>query len=86
MIERDTGGLAFPCGTSEQTEEIGPGTSARRKINKPMHVGMTLRDYFAAQCFAVASGLNKYGCADGHLGVARNAYAMADAMLKARQS
>lgn len=47
--------------------------------------GMTLRDYFAAA--AMNAGLNHYGLSNGNEGAeARNAYRMADAMLKERES
>ena len=64
------GGPAYPCGKSDQT-------------------GMSLRDYFAAQ--AMAAWLTTYGehqhpVVSGTADViARTAYEMADAMLKARE-
>lgn len=49
------------------------------------HCGMTLRDYLAAQCMPETSSMAKW--ADHTLKtMAENAYAMADAMLKAREA
>mgnify|MGYP001765215435 CR=1 FL=1 len=56
----------------------------------PTHTGMTLRDYFAAKALpaVIAAVPNGTGLGVSHpkntLGVARVAYALADAMLKAR--
>lgn len=69
------GGPAFPCDVFDGKKHI---TSA----------GMDLRDYFAAK--AMAGWIATYGdkahpATTGHAEtVATNAYAMADAMLKAR--
>jgi hypothetical protein len=58
-------------------------------ITYPAHVGMTLRDYFAAKAM---QGLiaSPRGTPDGSDATdeyyAKNAYIMADAMLKARQA
>lgn len=43
-------------------------------------LGMTLRDYFAAAYLA-----NKWAVANSHQFTAQTAYALADAMLKARE-
>ena len=48
------------------------------------HNGMDLRDYFAAEAFKSASLLWPAGHPKGWEGIAMNAYAAADAMLKAR--
>jgi len=70
----ETGGPAFPC---------HPG------IENPLYDGMTLRDYFAAQ---VAVGtMSDYWNGDRMKAptfndIAQDAYALADAMLKARQA
>ena len=68
-----TGGPAFPRAAS-QTQAGGTHHG---------YVGMTLRDYFAAQALAgfCASSVRDNGCRDE----ARFAYAMADAMLAARE-
>ncbi len=52
---------------------------------KADHCGMTLRDYLAAQCMPETASGGKWD--DYTLRtMAENAYAMADAMLKARES
>ena len=77
MIE--TGGPAFPC-----HPEIIPQ-------NDRDFAGMTLRDYFAARamtaCYAeYCAHANVQGYEeDWKMGVALDSYAMADAMLKARE-
>jgi hypothetical protein len=66
----NTGGPAFPTGTGGNT---------------PYSNGMTLRDYFAAkamQGMLAYSYLHPLSMEDG---CARDAYDMADAMLKARE-
>ena len=74
MIE--TGGPAFP-------------TNYRHSANDP---GMDLRDYFAAKampsCYAeYCAHANAQGYSeDWKMGVALDSYAMADAMLKAREA
>ena len=67
----NTGGPAFPTGTGGNT---------------PYSNGMTLRDYFAAkamQGMLAYAYLHPLAMEDG---CARDAYAMADAMLKAREA
>ena len=67
---KDNGGRAFPL----------PGSSER-------HPGMTLRDYFAAKAMAMLMQewpINIFDN-DAQDEVAKNCYAMADAMLKARE-
>lgn len=50
------------------------------------HMGMTIRDYFAAKAMQVDYELAKnYSDPDWRYGVALDAYKMADAMLKARK-
>jgi hypothetical protein len=70
MIDRD-GGPAFPCEKNhEALDERVP------------HLGMTLRDYFAAKALA-----NLYTHDSGNPGkVAEWAYHIADAMLAERES
>ena len=75
MSEINTGGPAFP---TENEGQSGPSTWR--------YEGMTLRDYFAGQAM---EGYNKcirdYGWGeDILLEHAKQAYAIADAMLKAR--
>ena len=65
-------GPAFPF---EEVEEIDGEWMSRK------HLGMSLRDYFAAQCYQVTLGH------DGHedfIGAARDAYHRADAMMHER--
>ena len=51
------------------------------------HMGITIRDYFAAKAMQVDYELAKnYSDPDWRYGVALDAYKMADAMLKARKS
>lgn len=72
----NTGGAAFPVPAQDMQS-----------------TGMTLRDYFAAKamqsCYAEfmrGIAAEEYGCPpDWQIGVAIDAYAMADAMLKARE-
>jgi len=77
MSNKNTGGPAFPSGLKEtDTDNV-----------ESIHVGMTLRDYFAAkamqgllaQSLGTALGSPVEAAAD-------YAYAMADAMLKEREA
>jgi hypothetical protein len=78
MMERETGGPAFPVGDVVERDEKG-------HLHGPVisSVGMTLLDYFAAKAMPAL-------LADGHLAkygygaVAENAYLMANQMLAAR--
>jgi hypothetical protein len=71
MNNTNTGGSAFPV-----IFEWGNGDW----VNEP---GMTLRDYFAANAM---QGDVSAGAHDGEFpAIAKRAYAMADAMLKARE-
>ena len=77
----ETGGPAFPA------PELGA-----QDFGQPWaYPGMTLRDYFAAKampaCYAeYCTHANIQGFDEGwKMGVALDAYAMADAMLKARE-
>lgn len=79
MSKINDGGPAFPC--EEQYEMRGDG-GVLLKFRKV--TGMTLRDYFAA---AALTGLLKdgyYRGTDDAPGTAEDAYAIADAMLLAR--
>jgi hypothetical protein len=71
---KDAGGPAFPDGSHNQW-------------GNPINSGMTLRDYFAAKAMQTllqtnngAVGVNRY-----EHRIAETAYAVADAMLKARE-
>lgn len=78
MSKINDGGPAFPL------QSIGPEFS-------PGYAGMSLRDYFAAQVLPAAyseycKSAEKIGFVEEwRVGVAFDAYAMADAMLKARE-
>jgi hypothetical protein len=69
-MNADTSGPAFPCRDDALT-----------------YAGMTLRDYFAAKAMGAMLTANPPKDYDGPFSdYAEDAYAMADAMLKARQS
>ena len=69
MISINTGGPAFPVTPTDRGGQCAP-----------TEVGMTLRDYFAAESLA---GLMVVGGSYEDLAI--SAYRMADAMLKARE-
>lgn len=78
MSTRDNGGRAFPFAATDTS-------------NLPMQSqGMTLRDYFAAKALPALFAVSANASALGHHGwqdeIAADAYELADAMLKARQS
>jgi hypothetical protein len=75
----ETGGPAFPC--AEWLDTIDPSA-----VNPMHHQGMTLRDYFAASF--ITSGVVFKNLSSGSTTdqVAAQAYALADAMLKARRA
>lgn len=76
MSNKDTGGQAFPC------YERGGAGAGPLDLTDP---GMPLRDYFAAKAM---QGLLAQSCGSAMgsdpIHGAQYAYAMADAMLKAR--
>ena len=74
-----TGGPAFPC--AEWLDTLDPSA-----VNPMHHQGMTLRDYFAASF--ITSGVVFKNLSSGSTTdqVAAQAYALADAMLKARKA
>jgi hypothetical protein len=74
MSDTNTGGPAFP--TNEQRFPDG-------EMNQEATYGMTLRDYFAAK--AMQSVIAR-GDDTNRPGMAEWSYAMADAMLKAREA
>ena len=71
MSNTNTGGPAFP---TQQWERDGDGNVAHFQIE-----GMTLRDYFAAKAMQALVQGNYFDV------TAKQAYEMADAMLKARE-
>jgi hypothetical protein len=79
MSNTNTGGPAFPY-----EERNGEGNPVRD------YFGMTLRDYFAAKAmqsaylhFSADADVAKHWTTEG---IAESAYAMADAMLEAREA
>jgi hypothetical protein len=77
MSNTNTGGQAFPSGL------IDPSTP--EDAVQPLHNGMTLRDYLAGQ--ALASVNLGIGVTDDFYSrTAKHCYALADAMLKAREA
>jgi hypothetical protein len=78
MNDKNTGGSAFPFVDYDSHGDI-----------MDIHSGMTLRDYFAAkamQGLIAASGDAEGTVNYGDAAVAKCAYSMADAMLKARDA
>lgn len=70
----DTGGPAFPCGL--QSGHL-----------QPLHKGMTLRDYFAAKAMQGAIANEGLSFSKKWLEqCSADSYAVADAMLKARNT
>ena len=83
MSDTNTGGPAFP----EVRIISGDNYNAPTKV---YYGGMTLRDYFAAKAMQALMTSDKYG---GIVGInnyehnrAKDAYKVADAMLKAREA
>ena len=72
MSDKPTGGPAFP--SKQRIMRSGYATQEFEPVN-----GMTLRDYFAAK--AMQSLIQKYSHESD---VSRNAYLLADAMLRAK--
>ena len=71
-------------------EDGGPAFAQAFAMSPKLDQGMSLRDYFAAKAMPAiyadyVSSANQHGyCEDWRIGVAIDAYEMADAMLKAR--
>ena len=94
MSKIEDGGPAFPAGAVRKSRPAhDPGADFRvTDITDPKNGGMTLRDYFAAKvmpsCYAeYCAYANAQGYSeDWKMGVALASYAMADAMLKAREA
>ena len=63
------------------TDTSGPAFPCHPGVENSIYDGMTLRDYFAAKAM---QGILFEGLDESE--TAKNAYAMADAMLKARQA
>ena len=66
-------------------EPAFPSTNQGPTTAPEIYYGITIRDYFAAKAMQVDYELAKnYSDPDWRIGVALDAYKMADAMLKAR--
>lgn len=65
---------------NEQIKDGGPAFPSHGSMGEVTHAGMTLRDYFAAKAM---SDLQRDGWNDAK--VSECAYALADAMLAARE-
>ena len=82
MSDINTGGPAFPCLEAAMT---GISSDGEERWETEPHGGMTLRDYFAAKAMAaILAGRNMDKNGFLHCDVAEDAYAYADAILKAR--
>ena len=71
MSDKNTGGRAFPAPTTKPLENYYPG--------------MTLRDYFAGQAL-VSTNLGIGVAEEFYSRTAEHCYALADALLKARDA
>jgi hypothetical protein len=83
---RNAGGPAFPGKVEEVGIRYMNGSYTTHMVDKP---GMSLRDYFAARAVPAIVSLagNDLANVDGMPAIiARDAYRVADAMLKARES
>lgn len=78
MSKQNTGGTAFPSGL------IDPTTP--EDAIYPIHVGMTLRDYFAAKAMQAYCSDPSYRKDCDQAETAAAAYEMADAMIAARNN
>ena len=89
MSEQQDGGPAFPVSTNSKHSDVRGPYGHQDSTQTWQFPGMTLRDYFAAQVLPVAAvGAFRSGedflRGDHYEDAASNAYALADAMLKAR--
>jgi hypothetical protein len=96
MNERNDGGPAFPCATDQVL--CSPNAAGPAKIQVVMRGGMSLRDFFAAKAMQVLLDIvakskdyanlpsgAPIGEMMGVKDVTEDAYAVADAMLRARE-
>lgn len=78
-MSKDTGGPAFPI--------QGHSTRNGQSFQLVMADGMSLRDYFAAKALQGHLSEGGWNCDQSHFDdVARGAYRLADAMIKARNN
>ena len=84
MSNTNTGGPAFPC---DEIHDQHPWDESGIYRHQKAEQGMTLRDYFAAKAMqsAFSEGVFTFTLED-YRRLAKVAYAMADAMLKARET
>jgi hypothetical protein len=73
-MSKDTGGPAFPFSYDDKPKGV-----------KHIYSGMTLRDYFAAKAIQGLFASGNLQATDTDEALARDAYIVADAMLKARE-
>ena len=78
MTTKHTGGHAFP--TQSWEYDVGD------RVLQYQEPGMSLRDYFAAKAMqGILPTITEFPDEHWRVGVAMDAYAMADAMLEARE-
>lgn len=86
MSEKNTGGPAFGQVVELRCVRVDP-TGAEQWEPALAQGGMTLRDYFAAKAMqALLPTVTEFPDEHWRVGVALDAYQMADAMLKAREA
>ena len=84
MEKKQDGGPAFPASTRPMQDEYGYGH--QDGLSTWQYGGMTLRDYFAANAMqGMLANQHQYRANDEHM-FARDAYVVADAMLRAREA
>ena len=76
----DCGGPAFPADEWDQDDSVSQGCI----VLTEKHLGMTLRDYFAANAINGMCSTPTWPRADDSPELAKRAYALADAMLAER--
>ena len=82
---KDNGGSAFPDFPIYELEyEIDEEGGVYSITHDQQSLGMSLRDYFAAQAMQAEMSKWKDGHEDGYEGIAELCYCMADAMIRAR--
>jgi hypothetical protein len=81
MGTKNTGGPAFPV----KIKVTRTGNTTTYHSTEQQHEGMTLRDYFAARAMQGIIGTQPYPDGIVTAGIAGDAYAIADAMLKTRE-
>jgi hypothetical protein len=81
------GGPAFPQTNEERYLDPQHGVIRPKDIYGDASSGMSLRDYFAAQCFSVLIVYEEgsTGSVEDFAGAARDAYRRADALLAERE-